>query len=230
VKVYNYSHIPDAVLGPVLGTAARAVGLDASEVVVIVRTRYGGYRNVAGRAYNYVMVRKWFVSRSPAPPARGVKEGNQEIQCRGCVVLRLPPYRGKPLASAEGAAVNIYRVASHEFSHVRDYHEGRWTVSEYAAGRKRPHDKRPWERRARRVAERCCSAEKMTTRRMRILAALALELRQLSDLKERGKGNGANTSREVGPALQGRGDRPHTQDGAYVAEHQDAGACLGTQH
>lgn len=190
MRVYNHSGIPDRELRCVLSMAVRAVGVRSKDLVVVVRTRRATSPYTVGRAYDLREVNSWFLegSSSGARPAPDGFHG--PVECNGCVRLDVPAVR-RLWPSDKGwdstlVAVSLYMAACHEFSHIKDFQDHRWTPEQYEAGKKLPHDERPWERRAERVAIACSQIGRMPVCRIKALAQLADAVRNM----QWGRGHG----------------------------------------
>ena len=151
MKLYNKTRCPTEFLHRVPLRAARAVGgvRTAGVVVKITTSRC----TCGGVAYETTYVCDWHLRK---PGARGCRDSRSEgrnIKTDGGYIhLSLPTERRDSLQAAE----TFFRVAAHEWGHIRDYQHGGTTLMAFsrarAGGRRPRHGDRPEERRANRYA------------------------------------------------------------------------------
>jgi len=153
MKLYNKTRCPAVLLQAVLLRAARSVGkVRTTGVVVKVTASRHACRGVA---YEASSVCEWHLRKRRVGRRRGDDGEGRGIKTDGGYIhLSLPLHRQDALEASE----SFFRVAAHEWGHVRDYqHGGRRTMAFSCAGggaRRLRHDDRPEERRANRyVAE-----------------------------------------------------------------------------
>jgi len=142
MRLINKTKIPDAVSLPILLGAARAVGARSTRVVVKLTHQNWGCSGMASRC-------DW-VRGSESPTGRMIRVDGGVFTLR-CMRPRYNLdglYAGGVLALAE----NIFRLAMHEWFHVREYQEQRHgefrQFSQRINGRRQRHDSRPEELRA----------------------------------------------------------------------------------
>ena len=135
MKLYNRTRCPDSILKPLLSAAGRAVGARTGGVVVkVTQARTWG---CSGQAWDWTAVRRGWLT--------GNRNHQRWIETdRGAILIRLPLVRPThdPLERAE----RVYRVALHEWQHVKDYQRGR--RDNYSSRRRPRWRDRPCERRA----------------------------------------------------------------------------------
>jgi hypothetical protein len=143
MKLYNKTKIPDSVLYPLLVSAGRAVGAKTN---VVVKVTQGRRAWVSGHAKSACFVYSWHLNR------RRIKRGcgGRRIATNGGYFQISVPY--VPMGQdALTLAESFFRVALHEWVHIRDFqHGGSWRLpwSSGRNGRRPKHDKRPEELRA----------------------------------------------------------------------------------
>ncbi|MCI0349591.1 MAG: hypothetical protein L0Z53_09225 [Acidobacteriales bacterium] len=144
MKLYNKTRIPDDVLEPLLTAAGRAVG--ARTAGVVVKVTQARSRRICGLAQNHTTVYLWHLSNR----YRSIGT-HRHISTDGGWFRLTIPYVGcrwEPLALAE----DVFKVAAHEWAHIRDYQAGGWRTLPWstrgASGRRPIHDRRPEELRA----------------------------------------------------------------------------------
>jgi len=136
MKLYNRTKVPDNLLIPLLTVAGRKVGARTSKVVVIVNAALR--RGVSGLALECYKTRR---------PGRWIETDG------GAFIIRIPNPREWWRRNALALAEDIFEVAMHEWTHVRDYQ--RVAAGEALAfdrarrgGRRPPHRLRHEEKRA----------------------------------------------------------------------------------
>ena len=144
MKLYNRTKVPDAVLGPLLIAAGRAVGARTAGVVVKV----AGGRHLSGTAYECDWLR--FGNRAGYDYRKGHKVNTDGgyIQFTIAMPGRAPTWYdastvAKMIANFDPLerAAATYALALHEWAHINDFQQG--TVHESA--NRLPHDDRPIE-------------------------------------------------------------------------------------
>ena len=145
MKLYNKTSLPTAALEAVLVAAGRAVGARTGGVVVkVTQNRSIG---TSGLAQRLAFVYAWHL--------RGRRRGNVRKLGRmirtdgGWFSISIPRPTTAPHDWLD-AAESIFRVAMHEWVHIRDYQGGYWKPWSVRGpgGRRPPHDARPEEIRA----------------------------------------------------------------------------------
>jgi len=142
MKLYNKTKLLDAVLEPLLVAAGRAVGARTAGVVVkVTQGRHGGVSGMANSAsylntWHLKRVRKW--------------KSERVFTDGGWFRITIPQF--KPGWDSLATAQEFFKVAMHEWVHVRDYQAGGRGYMPWASrgigGRRPIHDRRPEELRA----------------------------------------------------------------------------------
>lgn len=166
MKLYNKTRIPDAVIEPLLVEAGRVAHARTTGVIVIVnpnRSRYTGCKGLAHRAFR---VYQWVLSSRQRN-----KDGNYKERLvstdGGYFSITLPIKWDDSLAAAQ----EFFRVAVHEWTHIKQYQTGyRFDRTE----RKKRHDNRPWEKEANKAMN--SSTDRLHIRRQDAILNLALEI------------------------------------------------------
>jgi len=116
VKLYNRTPLSDKVIRDVLAKAARAVGVKHGQVLVEI----GHGDRMKGEA-NFLVWKRVC--------ARGTRR-RRKVKCLGAVSITLPTRRrnwdhySQWYGDGLDTAVRFYKLACHEFAHIRDYHAG----------------------------------------------------------------------------------------------------------
>ena len=138
MKLINKTKVPNEVLENLLVSAGRSVGARTSGVVV--RVCYGQPLSpVHGRATECYKVR-W--------------SGRWQLTDGGGFKMTLPTLRTKKWLGITtydptNVAQEFYKIAQHEWGHIKDFQNGGRRTMEFSSGRRRPsHDTRPEEVRA----------------------------------------------------------------------------------
>jgi hypothetical protein len=136
----------------------------------VVKVTQGRNRGVSGIAYQCYEVYNWHLFRGGSH-TKGVKTDGGYFQ------LTIP----KPTPGWDflGLAEQVFKVAMHEWVHIRDYQKGgRWAMpfsSKGAGGRRPLHDRRPEELRAINAVD--AAVERGAVRRNQdAIIALAVEM------------------------------------------------------
>jgi hypothetical protein len=149
MKLYNRTKVPDAVLGPLLMAAGRAVGARTGGVIVKV----AGGRHLSGTAYGCNKLRFNYRGGYDYRKGHWVKTDSGYIQFTLAMPGRAPTWYDAstvakmianfdPLERAEAT----YRLALHEWAHIRDFQQGtRFCEPRTLGGRRPRHDDRPVE-------------------------------------------------------------------------------------
>jgi len=142
VKLYNKTKLSDSVLEPLLVAAGRAVGAKTSGVVV--KVTQGRNAGVSGMAQSASFVNTWHLKRVSKWKSERVSTDS------GWFRLTIPwaSLGWDTLTIAE----SVFKVAMHEWVHIRDYQAGGCWAMPFASrgqgGRRAKHDSRPEELRA----------------------------------------------------------------------------------
>jgi hypothetical protein len=158
MKLYNKTKYPNELLEPLLKEAGKAVG--ARTTNVIVKVTQGRYRYCRGMAHKCGWVKKWFLdTRAHRKGGVYLKEGMVGTD-GGYFTLTMPnPFIPDWVKNSEhfkawseahnhdGLTISelIYSVASHEWQHINQYQENKFSF--YDKGeRAKHHDNRVWEK------------------------------------------------------------------------------------
>lgn len=183
MKLYNKTRIPDAVLVPVLIDAGRAVGARTAGVIVKVTQGQLLWR-CRGTASRCDWVKRWFLAgRRYKKDKCHLLQGNVDTD-GGMIDLTVPRVRDNPHDPLERAE-SIYRVAAHEWGHLKQYQEHRLiTAMHDTTLRRKRHDNRPWEKDANKAASN--AQKKATGKKADHILALALVLEELGGAQGQG--------------------------------------------
>ena len=168
MKLYNKTKIPDDILSPLLVAAGRAVGTRTTAVVVKV-TQAQWYAGCKGVAINATQVARWHLEGKSRRKDGSYKEGYIDTD-GGYIKLTLPRWRFG--YDALDLAQTVYRVAIHEWQHIKDFQDFVWYNP---AERRRRHDNRPWEKAAIAATSKATKRIKPTHQDFIINLAIALE-------------------------------------------------------
>jgi hypothetical protein len=142
VKLYNKTKCPTAILRPLLVAAGKSVGATTSGVVVkVTQARYPRSRGMAYRGWPYI----WHLQ---GRRKKGRDHRKQVIDTRGgWFTISLPGTH--PAYDLIGLARQFYKVAQHEWAHIKDYQgDVYYREPRTASGRRIAHDQRPCEQAA----------------------------------------------------------------------------------
>jgi len=154
MKLYNKTKCPDGILKPLLIAAGKSVGARTTCVIVKVTQTRQFYRGSSGVAYQQPLVYSWHLRNLKSRrghvhyvPLGEVPLGKLIETDSGWIEIRLPA-RGKGGDTVE-RAFRFYKVAQHEWGHIRDYQQDIREVSPRTpSGRRIRHDDRLEEQRA----------------------------------------------------------------------------------
>lgn len=149
MKWYNKTKCPDSILKPLLVAAGKSVGARTSKVVVKVTQGMRYYSR--GKAYRLNVVYGWHLRgrRKPSAVDRGAK--GRCVETDGGYIQITLPKRRPPLLPREcldviELAQEFYKMAQHEWAHVRDFQSGtRFNVPRTPGGRRLAWRDRPIE-------------------------------------------------------------------------------------
>ena len=138
MKLYNRTRCPDEVLAPLLTAAGRAVGTRTGKV--IVKVTQGSRGGCQGETNSCAWVREFALATR-----KYTKDGKLKRRLvatdGGWIRMTLPgPHPAyDPLDQAE----RFYRLAVHEWAHVKDYQDGGKRFGDYnKRWANRPHEMR----------------------------------------------------------------------------------------
>ena len=179
MKLHNNTTIDDDLVRRLITKAGRAAGARTNGVVVFVN-QGSGYRS-SGVAHRCDMVRIYNGKRS-----RRASRGRWNRTDGGYFVIRMPRTAidgtGNPFPDPVDQATNFFRVAVHEFAHIRDYQSiragERLDWSRKINGRRPAHSVRPEEERAFATVAECCDHGDAETRACHEIVDLAIALEE----------------------------------------------------
>lgn len=170
MKLYNKTKYPDALLENLLVEAGKAVGARTSNVIFVVTNSKPGYNHTKGIAQRADCVRRFALStRAYTKTSNRTELVKGYVDTDGGWVRLTIPYPFIPKWIKESdiypawskahcfdglsIAESIFRVATHEWQHIRQYQERKFNFRDSRERAKR-HDNRIWERDAIKAASK----------------------------------------------------------------------------
>lgn len=148
MKLYNNTKIDDKLLYKVLYMAGKAVGSIRTQKVVIKVTSsvYGSSGHVNN---SYGFYREWYLKSKPSQYLKYDKAIRSD---GGFMFLKIPVRHWEPLRLAE----EVYRLASHEWRHIKDVQKKARFGDYNRNWKNRPHERRAMnsEKRAIRIKDK----------------------------------------------------------------------------
>lgn len=121
MRLFNKTRCPDLVLKPLLAMAAESVGVKTSGVVVKVTQGRGN--SMRGRAADWTLVYLDHLQKKKRKVKRNVYR-RASIRANGYIELILPKPKRLGLFNLthEKLVYRFYRLAQHEWAHIKDFH------------------------------------------------------------------------------------------------------------
>ena len=121
MRIENKTEIDDNMVRALLTFAAKSVKCNHDNVLVKINRGRGGW----GAGVRGIAINHWFEPKT--------------------IRLTIPLVVNCCYSDEINLVKSVYRVAQHEFAHIKDYKEGTYKQSPVKNGRRQHHDKRPCE-------------------------------------------------------------------------------------
>ena len=152
IKLYNLTKIPDTILLPVLADAGKLVGSRTAKV--IVRVAQGRVNGCRGYTNNSSAVSEWFLLPPHKQKNKSGKLKMRPVRTDGGFIGILVPDTSRYNSNhPTDAAMSIFRVACHEWQHIKQFQKDTMPYWNRELWRKN-YLNRPWEQDAIKAASR----------------------------------------------------------------------------
>lgn len=189
MKLYNKTRYPNELLEQLLVEAGKSVGARTSKVIVIVTSAKPGYNHSYGTAHRCDYVKRFALDkRQYQKDGIHLKRGMVETD-GGYFTLTVPyPFVPKWIKESDiypawseahsfdglSIAESIFKTASHEWRHIRQYQERSFNFRDQRE-RAKHHDNRSWERDAIKASSKAKDKPKNKAQEAMLSLALWIE-------------------------------------------------------